>query len=236
MLFAATGVQKWCWVVAISAAFAFAGPVAGAGKAANVFKAPLSAEAKPALQQSLSVLTNSQLTLGSFKQTRTIKKLNREFVSTGSFAIDRDAGILWDTQKPFASVMLVGDNSIVQWDAARDVKKTMSAKDNPVFAEFSKTIQSVFSGKFDELERNFKIYFEKKGDVFSIGLVPKEKAVANVIGSIVLEGRSELEKVTIVDGEENPVVYEFTQHRHFANLESVDTSLADLARKFQKLK
>jgi outer membrane lipoprotein-sorting protein len=174
--------------------------------------------------------------LGNFKQTRTIKKLNREFVSTGSFAIDRDAGILWDTQKPFASVMLVGDNSIVQWDAARDVKKTMSAKDNPVFAEFSKTIQSVFSGKFDELERNFKIYFEKKGDVFSIGLVPKEKAVANVIGSIVLEGRSELEKVTIVDGEENPVVYEFTQHRHFANLESVDASLADLARKFQKLK
>lgn len=207
-----------------------------AGAAPDVFKKPLTESSKPALQQSLSVLTSSPLTVGNFKQTRSIKKLNREFVSTGSFAIDRDAGILWDTQKPFASVLWVGDNSIVQWDSARNAKKTMSAKDTPVFAEFSKTIQSVFSGKFDELDRNFKIFFEQSGENFSVGLVPKEKAVARVIASILLEGRAELEKVTIVDGEGNPVVYEFSQHLHFANLESVKAPFEELARKFQKVK
>lgn len=204
--------------------------------AGGVFDRPLSAATKPALLKSMTVLTESPLTVGYFKQTRSIKKLNREFVSTGAFAIDRDAGILWDTQKPFASVLWVGDNSIVQWDSARNTKKTMSAKDNPVFAEFSKTIQSVFSGKFDELERNFKIFFEQSGETFSVGLVPKEKAVARVIASITLEGRAELEKVTIVDGETNPVVYEFSKHQHFANLESVKAPFEELARKFQKLK
>ena len=111
----------------------------------------------------------------------------------------------------------------------------MSAKDNPVFAEFSGTIQSVFSGKFDELVRNFDIYFVA-GELFSVGLVPKEKAVARVIASIVLSGRAELEKVTIVDGEGNQVVYDFSAQVHFKDLDSVEGTFKDLALKFKKVK
>lgn len=215
------------------AVLAIAAPTAGAS--ADVFKKPLTEATKPALQQSLAVLTASPLTVGDFKQTRTIKKLNRDFVSTGSFAIDRVSGIVWDTRKPFPSFLWVGDNSIVQWDAARNVKKEMTAKDNPVFAEFSTTIQSVFSGKFDELARNFDIYFAA-GEAFSVGLVPKEKAVARVIASIVLEGKKELDKVTIVDGEGNTVVYEFSQQQHYTDLESVKAPFEDLARNFKQVK
>lgn len=211
------------------------GSALAAGSASDVFKKPLTEASKPALQQSLSVLTASPLTMGDFKQTRTIKKMNREFVSTGSFAIDREAGIVWDTKKPFPSFLWVGDNSIVQWDVARDTKKTMSAKDNPVFAEFSGTIQSVFSGKFDELARNFDIFFVA-GESFSVGLVPKEKTVARVIASIVLSGRTELEKVTIVDGEGNQVVYDFSAQAHFKDLDSVEGAFKDLALKFKKVK
>lgn len=203
---------------------------------ADVFGRPLTAETKPALLQSLTVLTTSPLTVGEFKQVRTIKKLNREFVSTGSFAIDRQSGIVWDTRKPFATVFWVGDDAMVQLDPARNTKKTVSVKENPVFAEFSKTIQSVFSGNYGELERNFKIYFEKKGDAFTVGLVPKESAVARVVASIVLEGTKELDKVKITDGDGNPVVYEFSAHGHFQDLESVDGAYRDIAQKFSKLK
>ncbi len=211
------------------------GSALAAGSASDVFKKPLTETSKPALLESIAVLTASPLTVGNFKQTRNIKKLNRDFVSTGSFAIDREAGIVWDTEKPFPSVLWVGDNAIVQWDVNRNVKKTMAAKDNPVFAEFSGTIQSVFSGKFDELARNFDIFFVA-GDSFSVGLVPKEKAVARVIASIVLSGRTELEKVTIVDGEGNLVVYDFSAQAHFKDLDSVEGAFKDLALKFKKVK
>lgn len=203
---------------------------------ADVFGRPLTAETKPALLQSLTVLTTSPLTVGEFKQVRTIKKLNREFVSTGFFAIDRQSGIVWDTRKPFATVFWVGDDAMVQLDPARNTKKTVSVKENPVFAEFSKTIQSVFSGNYGELERNFKIYFEKKGDAFTVGLVPKESAVVRVVASIVLEGTKELDKVKITDGDGNPVVYEFSAHGHFQDLESVDGAYRDIAQMFSKLK
>lgn len=207
-----------------------------AGAASDVFKKPLTETSKPALLESIAVLTASPLTVGNFKQTRNIKKLNRDFVSTGAFAISRDEGIVWDTQKPFPSVLWVGDNAIVQWDVARNTKKTMAAKDNPVFAEFSGTIQAVFSGKFDELSRNFDIFFESSRKGFCVGLVPKEKAVARVIASIVLEGRTELEKVSIVDGEQNLVTYEFTEQARFGGLDAVEGAFKDVAQKFKNMK
>ena len=53
------------------------GSALAAGSASDVFKKPLTEASKPALQQSLSVLTASPLTMGDFKQTRTIKKMNQ---------------------------------------------------------------------------------------------------------------------------------------------------------------
>ncbi len=223
-------------VVSVFALGILWGTAFAAGSASDVFKKPLTEISKPALQESIAVLTASPLTVGNFKQTRNIKKLNREFVSTGSFAISREEGIVWDTEKPFPSVLWVGDNAIVQWDVNRNVKKTMAAKDNPVFAEFSGTIQSVFSGKFDELARNFDIYFDDSRKGFCVGLVPKERTVARIIASITLEGVNELEKVSIVDGEQNLVTYEFTGQAHFKDLDSVEGTFKGLAQKFKNVK
>lgn len=180
---------------------------------ADVFKNPMDASRKPALTQVLSSMTSGQVTTGNFKQTKSIKKLNREFVSTGTFKIAKNKGIVWNTEKPFPSVMTI-DDSGMEMQAGSGPKQKMSAKDNPVFAEFSRTIQSVFSGNSDELEKNFTLYFEQGREGFKLGLVPKETAVRNVIASIVLEGKNELQKVTILDGEQNPLVYEFTQLKH----------------------
>ena len=38
------------------------------------------------------------------------------------------------------------------------------------------------------------------------------------------------------DGDGNPVVYEFSAHGHFQDLESVDGAYRDIAQKFSKLK
>ena len=72
---------------------------------ADVFERPLSAKNRPELEKSLAKVMDYQVASGDFKQTKSIQKLNREFVSTGSFAIDREAGIVWDTKKPFPSFL-----------------------------------------------------------------------------------------------------------------------------------
>jgi len=171
------------------------------------------ADSKADLVNAMSAMTAHKVTTGNFKQIKTIKKLNREFISTGTFTITNGEGILWNVEKPFASKLIISGDKMVQ-ESANGKKTEMAAKDNAVFAEFSKTIQSVFSGKVDELEKHFEVSFKKSGKSYVVNLVPKEAAVRSVIASMVLEASAELDKVTLIDGDGNTTVYEFTNHSH----------------------
>lgn len=176
------------------------------------FAAP-NAGAKADLVNAMSAMTAHQVTQGNFKQIKTIKKLNREFVSTGTFKITNGEGILWNVEKPFASKLTISGDKMIQ-ESANGKKTEMAAKDNAVFAEFSKTIQSVFSGKVDELEKLFEVSFKKSGKSYVVNLVPREAAVRAVIANMVLEASAELDKVSLIDGEGNTTVYEFSNHSH----------------------
>lgn len=171
------------------------------------------AGSKADLVNAMSAMTAHKVTQGDFKQIKTIKKLNREFISTGTFTITNGEGILWNVEKPFASKLTISGDKMVQ-ESANGKKTEMAAKDNAVFAEFSKTIQSVFSGKIDELEKHFEVSFKKSGKSYVVNLVPREAAVRSVIASMVLEASAELDKVSLIDGEGNTTVYEFTNHSH----------------------
>lgn len=177
-----------------------------------VFAAP-NAGAKADLVRAMSTMTVHQVTQGNFKQIKTIKKLNREFVSTGTFKITNGEGIQWNVEKPFPSKLTISGDKMIQ-ESANGKKTEMAAKDNAVFAEFSKTIQSVFSGKIDELEKLFEVSFKKSGKSYVVNLVPREAAVRAVIASMVLEATAELDKVSLIDGEGNTTVYEFSNHSH----------------------
>ncbi len=185
-------------LVGILATVSFAAPAAGS---------------KADLVKSMAAMTAHKVTQGNFKQIKTIKKLNREFVSTGTFKITNGEGILWSVEKPFASKLSISGDKMIQ-ESANGKKTEMAAKDNAVFAEFSKTIQSVFSGKVDELELHFDVSLKKSGNSYVVTLVPKETPVRSVIANMVLESSTELDKVTLTDGEGNPTVYEFSNHSH----------------------
>lgn len=184
---------------------------------ASVFDHPLKQENKSSLESFVSQMTSKAVVHGDFKQTRSIKKMNRQFVSTGKFAIVNGSGILWKTEKPFASKLWVSENGITQTDLHGNEKK-LPASENPVFAEFSRTIQSLFSGKLNELENKFEIYFEIENNMVSVGLVPREKAVRGVIASITMAGKRNIEKIVIVDAEGNLVEYEFSNQKFEKNL------------------
>ncbi|WP_085490282.1 outer membrane lipoprotein carrier protein LolA [Fibrobacter sp. UWB13] len=179
---------------------------------AAVFDHPVNATSKQELSSVLLQMTRHDVVTGDFKQTKSIKKLNRDFVSTGTFRISKTSGIVWKTQKPFPSELTVSDAGISERNVNGQVR-VISSNDNPVFAQFSKTIQAVFSGNLSELETNFNIFCEKTSNGYTVGLVPREKAVQKVIANIVMDVSENLEKVVITDGEGSPVVYEFSNQK-----------------------
>ena len=179
---------------------------------AAVFDNPVNEKSKQELSQVLTQVTSYDEVSGDFKQIKTIKKLNREFVSSGTFRISKKSGIVWSMQKPFVSEMTVNDSGIFERSANGTVK-TISTKDNPVFAQFSKVIQAVFFGNLSELESRFSLFYEKTPNGSRIGLVPREATIRKVVANIVMDMSANLDKVVITDGEGSPVTYEFTNHK-----------------------
>ena len=190
---------------------------------ASVFDHPMDATSKQVLTHVLTQMNRYGSVTGDFKQTKSIKKLNRDFVSTGTFRISKTSGIVWKTQKPFPSEMTVSDDGITERNASGQVR-TISSKDNPVFSQISSTIQALFSGNITELENRFDIYYlgmkamvdggelDNKSH-HKIGLVPREASVRKMIANIEMDVSNHLDKVVITDGDGSPVIYEFTNQQ-----------------------
>ena len=189
-------------VLAFSASVLFA-----AGN--SIWDYPLKKENAKDIDKAFAEMTSHAVIRGNFKQTKSIPQLNKEFVSNGTFIIANGNGILWNTETPFASKLSISDTKMVQVNANGN-RSEIKAEENIVFAQISKTIQSVFSGNTKKLEEEFKVYFKKQGNNWEIGLIPKEAAVQKAIASIELSGGTWLTTVKLIDGSKSTLLYELS--------------------------
>lgn len=184
----------------------------GMSSVAAVFDHPVSKKTKPELEKSLAKAMDYEVASGDFKQTKSIKKLKRDFVSTGTFRISKKSGIVWKTQQPIVSELAVNNGGIFERDTGGQ-SRIVVTKENPLFADFSKNIQAMFSGEVSELEKNFKVFYEKKTCGFMMGLVPREGIVRKVVANIVIEACEYVDKVIITNVDDSPVTYEFMNYK-----------------------
>lgn len=184
----------------------------GMSSVAAVFDHPVGKKTKPELEKSLAKAMDYEVASGDFKQTKSIKKLKRDFVSTGTFRISKKSGIVWKTQQPIVSELAVNNGGIFERDAGGQ-SRIVVTKENPLFADFSKNIQAMFSGEVSELEKNFKVFYEKKSCGFMMGLVPREGIVRKVVANIVIEACEYVDKVIITNVDDSPVTYEFMNYK-----------------------
>ena len=179
---------------------------------ADVFDHPVNKKSKPELEKALAKVMNYEVASGDFKQTKSIKKRNRKFVSTGTFLISKKTGIVWKTQKPIFSELALNNAGVFERDSSGQSHMLLT-KDNPMFADFSNNIQALFSGKISQLEKNFNVYYEKQSCGFKMGLVPREGIVRMVIANVVIEACKNIDKVIITDAEDSPVMLEFLNYK-----------------------
>ena len=159
-------------------------------------------------------------TTGDFIQTKTLQTNGRKLKSTGKFIICPE-GILWQTEKPFPSSLILTKEAMVQV-AANGSKSVMSGKDNQIFSNISETLSSVFSGNVAELKKLFIYDFtEDKDGSWSISLTPKDSTIASVMKVLVLSGDCNVKAGTaVLDSLEmsetsgNSILYEFSNQKY----------------------
>ncbi|MBR1403694.1 MAG: outer membrane lipoprotein carrier protein LolA [Treponema sp.] len=150
-----------------------------------------------------------KVTKGSFTQTKLIKKISREIKSSGTFIVSVDDGVLWNTQKPFASSMAITKNGIVQ-TAANGKKSVVSAGSNATFEQVSSLMTSLFNGDAGELEKNFEIEFIGSTANWNVNLVPRDASIKSFIAQIEMAGRATIDSMTLHEPSGDFTKYEFT--------------------------
>jgi hypothetical protein len=200
--------------------------------AQDVFSRPLDGASLPQYSAVCADLARRPVVKGVFEQTKTIKRLGRSLVSRGNFIIAAELGMVWDTLSPFPSVTAVGRDFIIQ-STPRGTRSRLDAGGNETFTSLAATISAVFTGNAQSLRENFENYFLSGGGIWTLGLVPREKAVALFAERIILEGEAAagsalIRSITLHERGGDTVRYVLSGHSFPAGLSDDEKALFSL--------
>ena len=192
----------------------------------NIFCFSISAQNSNSLtlEKICSSISEKPNITGDFTQTKTILTNGRSLKSSGKFIICT-LGIMWKTQKPFPSSLILTEDKIIQV-AANGNKSVMNGEDNQIFSNISNTLSSLFSGNIGELKNNFTYDFstninEENLWDWTLSLFPKDFTIASVMENLTLSGTySQQESQTVLNSlllteiSGNQTLYEFSNQTY----------------------
>ena len=177
----------------------------------------LFAQTSSSLEAVCSALAAHPNTTGDFVQTKTLQANGRKLKSTGKYIICPE-GILWATEKPIPSSLILTKNTMVQI-SAKGNKSVMNGSDNQIVANISETLSSVFSGDAAALKKNFTCDFSmKKNGEWTLLLTPKDSTIASVMKTLELSGITEpqaaMTMLIMSEASGNSITYEFINQKY----------------------
>ncbi len=159
---------------------------------ANVFMYPVKNENLGELKKSIQ--TASALR-GNFKQIKSMKGLDKNFISTGQFIFIEKKGLYWQMQKPFLSTIIFTKNGLMTIEDGD--KKLLAADQKPVFQELSDIFQAVFASDPEKLQDYFDIFFTKNNQNWTLGLKPKNDIIKNIASKITITGKNQATQIIL---------------------------------------
>ncbi|MDR2597592.1 MAG: outer membrane lipoprotein carrier protein LolA [Treponema sp.] len=182
----------------------------------SVFDNPLSPLTMDHFTKISARLAEHSIAKGNFEQEKKINRLNRALVSSGNFLIVSGSGMVWDTLKPFPSVMTLGKDYIIQSKGSQ--RTVLSAQGNETFIRLAEVISAVFTGNTEKLTENFDIYFIGVNNNWEMGLIPKDKFIASITEKIVMKGDSVIKSILIFEQNGDSTGYILSNHSYPSEL------------------
>lgn len=212
----------------------------------DIYSHPLTDANRASFTSICGALSVHAVQRGSFTQTKHIARLNRNLVSEGAFVIASSpagstaGGIVWQTQKPFASTMAITERGIVQTSAS-GYKTTVDAGSNATFKELSAVISAVFRGDAAVLAEHFTVYFSENGAdaagsrSWQMALVPTDSTLQHMIQSIEMYGvvsdamspQARISAITMQETNGDSIAYAFSNQQFSDSLTAAEKALFD---------
>lgn len=155
--------------------------------------------------------------IGNFSQVKTISAVGRSMKSSGTFIFSLD-GIMWKTEKPFPSTMVVGMTSVKQ-TLANGKETVIDASSNQIFTSISTTLNAMFSGNSEVLQNNFDVDFSFSGSDWKAVLLPKDNMVKKILQSLSISGKAasdyaDLNTIVMSEANGDSITYNFTNQKY----------------------
>ena len=137
--------------------------------------------------------------------------------SSGTFIFSLD-GIMWKTEKPFPSTMVVGMTSVKQ-TLANGKETVIDASSNQIFTSISTTLNAMFSGNSEVLQNNFDVDFTFSGSDWKAVLLPKDNMVKKILQSLSISGKAasdyaDLNTIVMSEANGDSITYNFTNQKY----------------------
>ncbi len=194
-------------VTGLGVALLMALSATGGGNVAQAQRTP--AVDDGALLRIQSLVARPDALCGEFDQQKSLVGLKRPVQSSGRFCVLKDRGVLWSTQKPFASTLQLSRAEIVESQGSR-VTSRLTAGDEPSVAVISDLLFSVLAGDFGRLRSNFSIDASIDGAAWRARMTPRDDGMKRVIGAIELGGGEFVRQIIITEASGDRTVIAFT--------------------------
>lgn len=172
------------------------------------------------MDQLRSNLTEHKLLRGEFAQSKTLQIFNKPLLSSGSFLLDHQQGLLWSQRKPFAvSLVLAADKLSQQFGSQQ--AEIIEAKDNPMVFYFSRLFLSLFKGDIEALDEQFIMQLTGLESNWSLLLTPKSAPLNKVFATISISGGEYIKELLLTElsGDASEIT--------FSNQQSIPSELTE---------
>ena len=144
-------------------------------------------------------LAPGQRVEGRFVQERHLKGFNSPLRSEGRFLLAPGKGLLWKSEKPFATISIMTDQGIVQLIDGVEASR-LSAARAPFLTRFYEMLGGALLGDLGALERDFTVKREGGTDTWRLAVAPRapDGPVGRQIESILISGTRFADAVEIV--------------------------------------
>ncbi len=141
-----------------------------------------------------------QVLRGGFEQEKQVEGFRNPLRSQGRFVLARDRGVLWTTQKPFPSEVVLTGERILSRQADGSLRIELDGRQQPALAAANAMMLALVGGDVRALSTHFNIAADTLPDgSWRLRLSPRRAALSRAFTSIVLTGDRHVRTVEIVE-------------------------------------
>ncbi len=132
-----------------------------------------------------------------FTQTKHLKMLNEEMVSSGKMYYRQANQLRWEYVKPYSYIFVLNNDKVYIKNQKR--QDVIDVNQNKLFKEITRIMMNSVVGNYLTDQKSFQTHITTKGDEWIATLTPKRRDMKQMFQQIVLHFSQRHSAVTLVD-------------------------------------